>query len=152
MSNVEVHFAPARRITEDGLIGSNGIERKVDTIICATSFDASFLSKAPHCLGECRRFVFEIESLLWRLSWPHNPGIYFLDTLILWFTIQVSIFLNLNPANGRMRMRKYWCYYIALVFRRQTLQGSVLAPLPAVSIYNTFGIPMSLTQTPSLLR
>ncbi|KAM5490130.1 hypothetical protein MaudMau93_002697 [Microsporum audouinii] len=45
--NVDVHFTAVSGITEDGLIGADGIERKVDTIICATGFDTSYQPKFP---------------------------------------------------------------------------------------------------------
>lgn len=34
--NVDVHFTPVEKITEDGVVGADGIERKVDTVVCAT--------------------------------------------------------------------------------------------------------------------
>jgi len=40
--NVNVHFTHVERITEEGVVGGDGIERKVDTIICATSFDVTY--------------------------------------------------------------------------------------------------------------
>lgn len=35
-ANVDVHFTHATRITPDGVIGADGVERKCDTIVCAT--------------------------------------------------------------------------------------------------------------------
>jgi hypothetical protein len=40
--NVDVHFMHVERITEEGVVGGDGIERKVDTIICTTSFDVTY--------------------------------------------------------------------------------------------------------------
>ncbi|OCK98235.1 flavin-binding monooxygenase [Cenococcum geophilum 1.58] len=40
--NVDVHFTQVERITEEGVVGGDGIERKVDTIICATGFDVTY--------------------------------------------------------------------------------------------------------------
>jgi hydroxyversicolorone monooxygenase len=40
--NVDVHFTLADRITETGVIGGDGIEREVDTIVCATGFDVTY--------------------------------------------------------------------------------------------------------------
>ncbi|KAJ6072493.1 hypothetical protein N7467_010578 [Penicillium canescens] len=40
--NVDVHFTGVDRLTEDGVVGSDGVERKVDTVHCATAFDATF--------------------------------------------------------------------------------------------------------------
>ena len=34
--NVDVHFTGVNRLTEDGVVGDDGLERKVDTVICAT--------------------------------------------------------------------------------------------------------------------
>ncbi|KAK2747146.1 hypothetical protein FQN57_002403 [Myotisia sp. PD_48] len=45
--NVDVHFTPVTEITEEGLIGGDGIERKVDTIVCATGFDTSYRPRFP---------------------------------------------------------------------------------------------------------
>lgn len=45
--NVDVHFTGVERITEDGVIGEDGIERKADTIICATGFDVTFRPLFP---------------------------------------------------------------------------------------------------------
>ncbi|KAA6408312.1 MAG: flavin-binding monooxygenase [Lasallia pustulata] len=44
--NVDVHFTPVTKITEDGVIGADGIERKVDTIVCATGFARASPSSA----------------------------------------------------------------------------------------------------------
>ncbi|KAK6216043.1 hypothetical protein LQW54_003817 [Pestalotiopsis sp. IQ-011] len=45
--NVDVHFTAAQRITADGVMGADGIERKVDTIIFATGFDVSYRPRFP---------------------------------------------------------------------------------------------------------
>ncbi|KAI9880737.1 MAG: hypothetical protein M1830_000626 [Pleopsidium flavum] len=45
--NVDVHFTPVEKITEDGVIGADGIERKVDTVVCATGFDVSYRPRFP---------------------------------------------------------------------------------------------------------
>jgi len=45
--NVSVHFTGVSAITEDSLIGGDGIERKADTIICATGFDISYHPHIP---------------------------------------------------------------------------------------------------------
>ena len=34
--NVSVHFTGMQRLTENGVVGMDGIERQVDTVICAT--------------------------------------------------------------------------------------------------------------------
>jgi hypothetical protein len=34
--NVSVHFTGVERLSEDGVVGMDGIERKVDTVVCAT--------------------------------------------------------------------------------------------------------------------
>lgn len=34
--NVSVHFTGVERLTEDGIVGNDGIERKVDSVICAS--------------------------------------------------------------------------------------------------------------------
>ena len=34
--NVDVHFTNATRVTHDGVIGADGLERKCNTIVCAT--------------------------------------------------------------------------------------------------------------------
>ena len=45
--NVDVHFTPVVRCTEDGVIGGDGVERKVDSIVCATGFDVSYRPRFP---------------------------------------------------------------------------------------------------------
>ena len=45
--NVDVHFTPVVSCTEDGVIGEDGAERKVDTIVCATGFDVSYKPRFP---------------------------------------------------------------------------------------------------------
>ena len=45
--NVNVHFTGVEEATEDGIIGTDGIERKVDTIICASGFDTSYRPPFP---------------------------------------------------------------------------------------------------------
>ncbi len=45
--NVDVHFTPVEEVTEDGVIGGDGVERKVDTIVCATGFDVSYKPRFP---------------------------------------------------------------------------------------------------------
>ncbi len=34
--NVEVHFTEVVAITEDSIIGKNGVTKEIDTIVCAT--------------------------------------------------------------------------------------------------------------------
>ncbi|KAK5684954.1 hypothetical protein LTS10_003029 [Elasticomyces elasticus] len=46
-SNVTVHFTPVVSCTKDGVIGGDGVETKVDTIICATGFDVSYRPPFP---------------------------------------------------------------------------------------------------------
>lgn len=45
--NVDVHFTAVERVTEDGVVGADGQERKVDTIVCATGFDVSYRPRFP---------------------------------------------------------------------------------------------------------
>jgi len=45
--NVTLHFTGVSRITPEGVIGANGVERKCDTIICATGFDVGFKPRFP---------------------------------------------------------------------------------------------------------
>lgn len=45
--NVNVHFEEVVRITENGVVGSNGTEVEVDTIVCATGFDVSYRPRFP---------------------------------------------------------------------------------------------------------
>ncbi|KAJ6001806.1 hypothetical protein N7522_007033 [Penicillium canescens] len=49
--NVDVHFTGVDRLTEDGVVGSDGVERKVDTVYCATAFDATSCP-AFHLIGK----------------------------------------------------------------------------------------------------
>ncbi|KAF2472585.1 FAD/NAD(P)-binding domain-containing protein [Lindgomyces ingoldianus] len=45
--NVDVHFTAVGAITEDGVVGEDGEERKVDTIVCATGFDVTYRPRFP---------------------------------------------------------------------------------------------------------
>lgn len=45
--NVDVHFTAVKSCTEDGVVGEDGVERKVDTIVCATGFDVSYRPRFP---------------------------------------------------------------------------------------------------------
>lgn len=45
--NVDVHFTAVRRLTPEGVLGEDGIERKVDTVICATGYDVSYHPHFP---------------------------------------------------------------------------------------------------------
>ncbi|KKK22268.1 sterigmatocystin biosynthesis monooxygenase stcW [Aspergillus ochraceoroseus] len=45
--NVSVHFTAAERCTEEGVVGADGVERKVDTIVCATGFDNTYRPHFP---------------------------------------------------------------------------------------------------------
>ncbi|RDL41003.1 Flavin-binding monooxygenase-like protein [Venustampulla echinocandica] len=45
--NVDVHFAAVDKVTEGTVIDTNGNEKKVDTIICATGFDVSYKPHFP---------------------------------------------------------------------------------------------------------
>lgn len=45
--NVDVHFAAVNKITEDSVIDTEGTEKKIDTIICATGFDVSYRPRFP---------------------------------------------------------------------------------------------------------
>ncbi|KAF2641018.1 FAD/NAD(P)-binding domain-containing protein [Massarina eburnea CBS 473.64] len=45
--NVDVHFTAVGEITEKGVVGEDGIEREVDTIVCATGFDVSYRPRFP---------------------------------------------------------------------------------------------------------
>ena len=45
--NVDVHFTSVNKITEDSVIDTEGNEKKVDTIVCATGFDVSYRPRFP---------------------------------------------------------------------------------------------------------
>lgn len=45
--NVDVHFTHVASCSEDGVVGGDGVERKVDTIVCATGFDVSYRPRFP---------------------------------------------------------------------------------------------------------
>lgn len=46
-NNVDVHFTAVDEITEKGVIGNDGLEREVDTIVCATGFDVTYRPRFP---------------------------------------------------------------------------------------------------------
>jgi cation diffusion facilitator CzcD-associated flavoprotein CzcO len=68
--NVDVHFTAVEKITEDGVIGGDGEERKVDTIICATGFDVTYKPRFP-IIG--KNGVGEVEERAGVVSWPRLP-------------------------------------------------------------------------------
>ncbi|OAL38360.1 hypothetical protein AYO20_02419 [Fonsecaea nubica] len=43
----EVTFSPIQEITEDSIITTDGKERKIDVLVCATGFDVSFRPRYP---------------------------------------------------------------------------------------------------------
>ncbi|TVY37816.1 putative sterigmatocystin biosynthesis monooxygenase [Lachnellula subtilissima] len=45
--NVDLRFTGVARITEDGVVGDDGVERKCDVIVCATGFDVSYRPRFP---------------------------------------------------------------------------------------------------------
>ncbi|KAF2790345.1 FAD/NAD(P)-binding domain-containing protein [Melanomma pulvis-pyrius CBS 109.77] len=45
--NVSVNFTAVKSITETGVVGEDGEEREVDTIICATGFDVTYRPRFP---------------------------------------------------------------------------------------------------------
>lgn len=45
--NIDVHFTAVASCTENGVVGEDGVERKVDTIVCATGFDVSYRPRFP---------------------------------------------------------------------------------------------------------
>ncbi|KAB2579998.1 putative sterigmatocystin biosynthesis monooxygenase stcW [Lasiodiplodia theobromae] len=45
--NVDVHFTAVERLTEDGVVGADGVERKCDTVVCATGFDVTYRPRFP---------------------------------------------------------------------------------------------------------
>lgn len=45
--NVDVHFTAVDKITPNGVTGSDGQTREVDTIVCATGFDVSYRPRFP---------------------------------------------------------------------------------------------------------
>lgn len=62
--NVDVHFTPVIRITEDGVVGEDGTFKECDTIICATGFDTSY-RPAYSIIGE--------NGVSLRDKWAHEP-------------------------------------------------------------------------------
>lgn len=45
--NVDVHFTAVESVSENGVIGEDGKEREVDTIVCATGFDVTYRPHFP---------------------------------------------------------------------------------------------------------
>lgn len=45
--NVDVHFTGVAKITENGIIGDDGILRQCDTVICATGFGMLYRQLRP---------------------------------------------------------------------------------------------------------
>jgi len=62
--NVDVHFTGVNEITETGVVGADGIEREVDTIVCATGFDVTYRPRFP-IIGKNGVDLYE--------KWKHEP-------------------------------------------------------------------------------
>lgn len=45
--NVDVHFTAVDRLTEKGVVGGDGVEREVDTVVCATGFNVTYRPRFP---------------------------------------------------------------------------------------------------------
>ena len=45
--NVTMHFCPVTALTETGVVGADGVETEVDTVVCATGFDVSYVPRFP---------------------------------------------------------------------------------------------------------
>lgn len=45
--NVDVHFTGVQSITKTGVVGEDGLEREVDTIVCATGYDVAYHPHYP---------------------------------------------------------------------------------------------------------
>ncbi|KAF7916246.1 uncharacterized protein EAE98_010831 [Botrytis deweyae] len=45
--NVNVHFTAAKALTDNCVVGEDGVEREVDTVVCATGFDTSYRPRFP---------------------------------------------------------------------------------------------------------
>ena len=45
--NIDVHFTGVDHLTEDSIVGSDGTEKKVDTVICCTGFDVTYRPRFP---------------------------------------------------------------------------------------------------------
>lgn len=45
--NVDVHFTPVTQVKEHAVVGEDGTEREVDTVVCATGFDVSYKPRFP---------------------------------------------------------------------------------------------------------
>lgn len=65
--NVDVHFTNVAKITPDGVIGGDGEERKVDTIVCATGFDVTYKPRFP-VIGTNGISLYD--------KWKHSPESY----------------------------------------------------------------------------
>ncbi|TGO10557.1 hypothetical protein BTUL_0132g00280 [Botrytis tulipae] len=46
-NNVNVHFTAAKALTDKCVVGEDGVEREVDTVVCATGFDTSYRPRFP---------------------------------------------------------------------------------------------------------
>ncbi|KAL4971588.1 putative sterigmatocystin biosynthesis monooxygenase stcW [Aspergillus desertorum] len=66
-ANVQVHFTGVARCTEDGVVGADGIERKVDTIVCASGFNNKYRPQFP-VIGQ--------RGVDLRDKWETNPEAY----------------------------------------------------------------------------
>lgn len=45
--NVSVHFTPVVQVKPNSVVGEDGTEVEVDTVVCATGFDVSYKPRFP---------------------------------------------------------------------------------------------------------
>lgn len=120
--NVDVHFTAVDEITETGLIGNDGVERKVDTIVCATGFDVTFRPRFPiigrNGVNLQDKWKDEPESYL-GLACPDMPN-FIMFGGPTWYVSHPSIHPSLQPNQ---------------LPTRPVENGSVTGPFQAVTNY-----------------
>lgn len=62
-----MHFKSVTRLTEGGVVDSDGVERQVDAVICATGFDVSYKPRFP---------IIGLNGVDLRDKWSTNPDSY----------------------------------------------------------------------------
>lgn len=127
--NIDVHFTPVESCTEEGVVGGDGVERKVDTIVCATGFDASYRPRFP-IIGK--------NGVDLREKWKSCPGSY----LGLAAPDMPNFMLFIGPTwpiqNGSVMAPLYSVSEYALQFIKKTQNENIRSWTPRQDMTDMF--------------
>ena len=127
--NVTVIHNSISRITPKGIITSDGIEREVDSIICATGFDTTFQNRFP---------VYGIGGQNLKEKWKDRPCSY-LSMAVDGFP---NFFMSLGPNSAMgtgnlLLLIEHFANYIALTLAKMQREN-ILATQPSPRAVNDF--------------